>query len=256
MNSRHPDRMIISPYGNVYLHKPAGARSRAPAAFVTPATSLHRRLPRHKAVQHSQGLAFPVLGNCRPRDMAYRRSPVHEQAAARKARLRSRKARPRSRKLAPGAVRPVSHVRAQRLGTHLVRPHGIRRAARGLAAGGCAGVGSLAGTGTWHARAERCASGKVACKNRVTRIALRRRSSAIGRRPHISDLGTTEAARRRSVRLKPSSSDMNAASLQKTPARVVPRWLKCLLRPARHSTAPASKAALRPQQDERGINDA
>ena len=157
----------------------------------------------------------------------------------------------------PGAVRPVSQLRAQRLGTHLVRPHGIRRAARGLAAGGCAGVGSLAGTGTWHARAERCAWGKVACKNGATRIAPRRRSSAIGRRPHISDLGTTEAARRRSVRLKPSSSDMNAASLQKTPARVVPgrRWLKCLLRPARHSTAPASKAALRPQQDERGINE-
>ena len=222
MNSRHPDRMIISPYGNVYLHKPAGARSRAPAAFVTPATPLHRRLPRHKAVQHSQGLAFPVLGNCRPRDMAYRRSPVHEQAAARKA--RPGLARPPGSQARPRRRPAVSQLRAQRLGTHLVRPHGIRRAARGLAAGGCAGVGSLAGTGTWHARAERCAWGKVACKNGATRIAPRRRSSAIGRRPHISDLGTTEAARRRSVRLKPSSSDMNAASMQKTPARVVPRW--------------------------------
>jgi hypothetical protein len=46
---------------------PAGARYRAPAVFVTLGTALHRRLPCHEALQHSQGLAFPPQCHIRGR---------------------------------------------------------------------------------------------------------------------------------------------------------------------------------------------
>jgi hypothetical protein len=50
--------MTISLWRRIF-GMPAGARYRAPAVFVTPGAALHRRLSRHEALQHSQGLAFP-----------------------------------------------------------------------------------------------------------------------------------------------------------------------------------------------------
>jgi hypothetical protein len=60
---------------------PAGARYRAPAVFVTPGTALHRRLPRHEAVQHSQDLAFPPRCRIRVRSNSMRAPHLTPQAS-------------------------------------------------------------------------------------------------------------------------------------------------------------------------------
>jgi hypothetical protein len=56
---------------------------RAPAVLVTPGTALHRRLPRHEAVQHSQGLAFPPQWRIRVRSNSTCGSAPHAPGVAR-----------------------------------------------------------------------------------------------------------------------------------------------------------------------------